>query len=206
LCWGGNYFAVQSYSDIPPSDGRRIQIAWMIGGRYPDMPFNQQMSFPSELTLHRTPEGLRVWRYPVREIELLRTKTHRWPAQPLSADKNLLAGLSGELYDIEAEFEPAAAKTIDLTVFGKKLSYDVAAKQLLAASAKLPVEPIAGRVKLRLLVDRVIIEAFANDGRSAVSYCFLPVEGSRPLSLVATGGPARLVSLRVHELKSAWTP
>ncbi len=44
-------------SDIPPADGRRIQIAWMFKASYPGMPFNQQMSFPGELTLHRTPEA-----------------------------------------------------------------------------------------------------------------------------------------------------
>jgi len=204
LRWGGNYYAVQSYSDIPASDGRRIHIAWMNGGRYPDMPFNQQMNFPSTLTLHRTAEGLRIWRNPVREIELLRTKTYTWPAQALTPDKDLLGGVSGELFDLEAEIEPAAAKTIELTVFGEKLCYDVAAKQLKATKAKLPLEPIDGRVKLRLLVDRVTIEAFLNDGRAALSTCFLPVEGTRPLSLLIQGGPARLVSLRLHELKSAW--
>jgi len=33
--WGKNYYAVQTYSDMPARDGRRIQIAWMRDGRYP---------------------------------------------------------------------------------------------------------------------------------------------------------------------------
>src|SRR5579871_2097633 len=40
--YGANFYAGQTYSDIPANDGRRIQIAWMSGGRYPEMPFNQQ--------------------------------------------------------------------------------------------------------------------------------------------------------------------
>ncbi len=32
---GRNFYAVQSYSDLPASDGRRIQIAWMRDGQYP---------------------------------------------------------------------------------------------------------------------------------------------------------------------------
>ena len=44
--FGANYYAAQTYSDIPAADGRRIQIGWMSGGKYPHMPFNQQMSFP----------------------------------------------------------------------------------------------------------------------------------------------------------------
>ena len=64
--WGANFYACQSYSDIPAEDGRRIQIAWMNGGKYPGMPFNQQMSFPCELRLIQTSRGLRLSRYPVQ--------------------------------------------------------------------------------------------------------------------------------------------
>jgi sucrose-6-phosphate hydrolase SacC (GH32 family) len=32
LDFGANYYAMQTYSDIPAQDGRRIQIAWMAGG------------------------------------------------------------------------------------------------------------------------------------------------------------------------------
>ena len=53
--YGANYYAVQTYSDIPAADGRRIQISWMNGGKYPDMPFNQQMSFPCEMKLRTFP-------------------------------------------------------------------------------------------------------------------------------------------------------
>ncbi len=76
--FGANYYAVQSYSDIPPADGRRIQIAWMTGGSYPQMPFNQQMSFPCELTLRKTEDGLRMYRWPVKEISNLYEKEQRW--------------------------------------------------------------------------------------------------------------------------------
>ena len=55
-----HYLAAQTYSDIPRSDGQRIQIAWMNGGQYPGMPFNQQMSLPGELTLRSFPEGIRL--------------------------------------------------------------------------------------------------------------------------------------------------
>ena len=60
--WGKNRYAAQTFNDIPAADGRRIQIAWMNGGQYPGMPFNQQMSFPVSLTLRTFPEGVRLCR------------------------------------------------------------------------------------------------------------------------------------------------
>ena len=67
--YGSNFYASQTYNDIPDSDGRRIQIAWMAGGEYPGMPFNQQMSFPTENTLRTTEDGIRMFREPIEEIE-----------------------------------------------------------------------------------------------------------------------------------------
>jgi sucrose-6-phosphate hydrolase SacC (GH32 family) len=205
LRWGGNYYAVQTYSDIPAADGRRIQIAWMAGGKYPGMPFNQQMSFPSELTLRTCPEGLRLYRYPVKEIETLWTASHHWNDVAIPTGKNLLADFKGELYDIEAVIEPAGAKEVSFTLFGQKVAYQTAEKELLAAGTQIKLEPIGGKIKLRILVDRVTIDVFGNDGRVAISYCFLPRAGSKPLELAAAGGPAKIVSLHVHELKSAWS-
>ena len=90
-----NDYAAQTYSDIPAVDGRRIQISWMAGGRYPEMPFNQQMSFPRTLTLRSTPEGTRLCMMPVREIEKIRGTKHSWAELELGPRGNPLQGLEG---------------------------------------------------------------------------------------------------------------
>src|SRR5262249_58682200 len=50
--YGNCFYASQTFSDIPRSDGRRIQIGW---GRVstPGMPFNQIMLFPCERSEER---------------------------------------------------------------------------------------------------------------------------------------------------------
>ena len=68
---GPNFYATQTWGNTETGDGRRIQAAWMRGSAFPDMPFNQQVSFPCELTLRSTPNGPRIFREPIREIELL---------------------------------------------------------------------------------------------------------------------------------------
>jgi sucrose-6-phosphate hydrolase SacC (GH32 family) len=219
--WGKNYYAVQSYSDIPESDGRRIQIAWMRGGKYPGMPFNQQMSFPCEMRLRTTPEGLRIFRMPVRELETLRSRPHEWKDAPLAPDTNLLSDVTGDLFEIRAEIEPGEAAEIGFKIRGETVSWTAKDKRLacrggetaagtakdkrpadLDGSADLP--PVDGRLKLVILVDRTSIEVFANDGRAAMTSCFLPKPSDKPLTIYATGGAAKLVSLQVFELRSAW--
>jgi fructan beta-fructosidase len=202
--WGSNCYAGQTYNNIPESDGRRIFIAWMSGGKYPGMPFNQQMTFPRELTLRTTDAGVRLFAYPVREIEKLYTKTHRWASLALKPGQNPLAALKGELWDLDAVIEPAEAEAIELNVRGQKIRYDVARTTLSCMGKSATVEPVGGRIELRLLVDRTSIEIFANRGRIVMSFCFLPNLADRSLGVSTQGGEAKIVSLTVRELESAW--
>ncbi len=79
--WSGpqlkQFYATQTWSDIPDEDGRRIQIACMRDRprMHRDMPFRNQMTIPCSLSLRTTPEGVRLFRWPVREFEQLRRET-----------------------------------------------------------------------------------------------------------------------------------
>jgi sucrose-6-phosphate hydrolase SacC (GH32 family) len=202
--WGRNYYAAQTFSDIPAADGRRIQIGWMAGGKYPGMPFNQQMSFPVELTLRTTPKGTRMYFEPVKEIENLRVKTHKWDNLALEPGKNPIEGISGELFDIRAEIEVGKAEEVGFTIRGETVVYKVKDKSLVSLGAAAPLEPVDGKITLQILVDRTSVETFGNAGRRLIANCFLPDLTDREIGLFATGGAAKVVSLRIHELKSAW--
>ena len=69
LDYGYNFYATQTWSDVPAEDGRCIQMAWMRGGEFPDMPFNQQLTFPCELSLRTVGDKMILCRYPVQEIK-----------------------------------------------------------------------------------------------------------------------------------------
>jgi sucrose-6-phosphate hydrolase SacC (GH32 family) len=202
--WGQNDYAAQTYSDIPPADGRRIQISWMSGGKYPGMPFNQQMSFPRELTLRTTPDGVRLFMNPVREIESLRGHKQTWSGLAIKPDENPLAALTGELWEIQATLEPRSAAEVGLTIRGETVRYDVKSKTVSALGRSAPLEPVDGRIKLHVLVDRTTVEIFANDGRIAMCSCFLPDPLDRSLGLFANGGAAVAAQLDIWELRSAW--
>lgn len=197
---GPNYYAVQTFSDIPASDGRRIQIAWMRGGRYPGMPFNQQMSFPCRLALHGG-SVYRLFREPVAEIKRLYEAGFDF--------RNVRFGGSGwslpagDLWDVTFEIDPRSAHEIDLSFRGAAVTYEVGTQTLSLGghSMNWPLEN--GRLKVRALIDRTSVELFDNPTGESFSACFVPVPGSTALSISAKGGEVSLIGAG-HGLKSAW--
>ena len=125
---GDCYYAAQTFSDAPASDGRRIQIAWMRGGQYPGMPFNQQLSFPTVLTLRRDPEGLRLCRSPVEDLDRLHDQHGEWTGT-LDKGHDPFAGVVGDAFEIRAMIDPATAREVTIRIHGTPLTYDVAAGQ-----------------------------------------------------------------------------
>ncbi len=208
LDWGNTLYAPQTWNDTP--DGRRIQIAWANNGLYkealPGMPFSQFMTFPVELSLRTFSEGILLCRQPVKEIETLHRKTHRLGPRVLNPGENPLADIPGELFEIELEMETSVANEIVFLLHNQTVVYKVKETQLSGLGCSAPLEPVSGRIKLRVLVDRSIIEIFANDGKVSMS-CYYQqneTEVIKPLSLQAQGGPVNLKELNVFELCSAW--
>ena len=202
--YGANFYAAQTWSDVPESDGRRIQIAWMSGSKPPDMPFNQQMSFPCELTLQTTSGGIRLHREPVAEIENIHAYTHAWSDLALKPGEDPLAGLTGELFDIRAEIALNDAAAVGFKIRGQDIRYDVAEQQLTFLERSGPLAPQDGKISLQILVDRISIEAFGNGGELSMTSYFLPDLNNADIGMYTDGGAATLVSLKVHELKSSW--
>ena len=168
------------------------------------MPFNQQMSFPCELNLHRTPDGLRLFRRPVKEIATLYGQQKQWHDVTLKPGDNPTHELSGDLWDIEATFETGDADAVGLRVRGEDIRYDAKAQTVTALGKTAPLKPDGNRVTLRVLADRASLEVFGNGGDVSLTSCFLPRQKEQGIDVYAEGGTAKLVSLTAHALHSAW--
>lgn len=198
----GNFYATQSWHNVPR--GRRVQITWMRGGKYPGMPFNQQMTIPVELTLHSTDEGPRLRMNPIKELETLRANTHQWTDLTLKPGQNPLARVRGDLFDVEVEFEPAANTRTTFDFRGHKVVYDAEAGTLSCGGVRTLLKPDNGVIHLRMLLDRTCIEVFGNRGRVYIPLCIVPKDDNRSLSASCGNGEVTASLLRVHELTSAW--
>ena len=196
---GPNFYATQSWGDIQGQPGRRVQIAWMSGAKYPDMPFNQQLTFPCDLKLHAQAGGLRIFRKPAPEIERLHSQEHTWKDLSLAPGAAKPIEVSGDLFHILAQVElpPGSALTFRL----RGASVTVTDRSVACLSKPAPVA--SGVKTLEILVDRTSIETFANDGETSVSACFLPSENR--LAVECAQGPVTIRSLTVYELKSMYS-
>ncbi|MHC4331200.1 MAG: GH32 C-terminal domain-containing protein, partial [Planctomycetota bacterium] len=200
---GNCFYASQTFTNIPKSDGRRIQIAW---GRVkmPEMPFNQMMLFPVTLILHTTEEGPRMFAEPVREIEGLHKHTRQWKNKTLKPGDNLLSDLSGELFHIRAKLQVNNAHETGFVIRDVSVVYDVEKQQLSCQGKTAPLKPVDGRIRLELLVDRTSIEIFGNDGRMYMPMGVILADNSKSLEIFTKGGATKVESLDVYELRSAW--
>ncbi len=203
--FGANRYAAQTYSDIPSADGRRIQIAWMSGGKYPHMPFNQQMSIPAELTLRTFPEGVRLCTLPVREIEQLHEGETTLIAGELKPGKNPLKNLRGELWDMALKVEPGTAEAITLNVRSTPIQFDAKTHKLSCLGHTATIELIDGCLTLRVLVDRSSIEIFTADGRANMAFCFLPPKDNQTLDFSCKGGLAKIKQFDMWPMASTWS-
>jgi sucrose-6-phosphate hydrolase SacC (GH32 family) len=201
---GANFYATQSWGDIAGQPGRRVQIAWMRDGKYPSMPFNQQLTFPCDMTLHSFPEGLRICRLPAKEIASLNKKKHTWKNKNLKPNENILRNIPGELFDIQLQIDLAGARELSIKCKGEAVTYSTEKGTLTCLDREAKVDAENGRLTLRILVDRTSIEVFANDGKVSISSCFLPSQENAGLELFFTGGSPRIQSMTVCELKSIW--
>ena len=203
--FGTNFYAAQSFNNSP--DDRTVMIGWMNQGnnsvfQKAGMPFNQQMSFPTTMELRTTPEGVRLYRWPVKEVEKLYTKSYKFKNLSVEKTEKKLSSVKAELIDMSIEFEPK--NSIKLTIRGLEVAYDQKSGQFAFGTSKIAAPTIDGKVKLRVLLDRASIELFANEG-AAVSTCYaVPEVGNYSISLSADGN-TKINSLVINELKSSWT-
>jgi hypothetical protein len=134
----------------------------------------------------------------------LRAKARTWRDTPLAPDENLLGGIEGDLFDIVLELAPGRAKEVAFELRGFPVVYDVGREELRSGDHRAPLPLVEGRVRLRILVDRVSVDVFGGDGRLYVPMQFHPAAGERSLKLSARGEGARAASLEVYEMRSVW--
>ena len=162
---------------------------------------------------------------PVPELAQLRGEPfHVAPRLFRPGDANPLAALRGGSLEIEAVLEPAGATAFGLTwgepgcdplsaVGCTSLCGDVAAGAITltttpsSAAAAHPwlTAPLpAGPVRLRVFIDRSVVEVFVDDRAVLSGRCYPARPEEMGVALWAEGGAVKVVSLVAWEMESIW--
>ncbi|MDR8393409.1 glycoside hydrolase family 32 protein [Aliifodinibius sp. S!AR15-10] len=228
--YGKDFYAVQSYDNIPENNGRRIWISWMNNWQYaeqiPTSPWRSAMTIPRSLSLQTFDDGIHLVHQPVQELQQLRGEHHQFEQQEISGASDLLAEVSsnGNQLEVIASFSVDEADTVGFKVAQGTseetvVAYDAVNGYLFvdrtnsgqtdfnenfAGVHKAPLKQVEGEVKLHIFIDRSSVEVFGNDGRVVITDRIFPSDGSDGISLFTTGGSAELQSLDIWQLNSSW--
>jgi beta-fructofuranosidase len=216
----GAYYAAKSMVD---AKGRRILWGWIQERRTVEAQkaagWSGAISLPRALSL-RSDGALGI--EPVAEIEMLRGQAHEFGAQDITPESPPLKGAGGDTLEIVAEFEPGSAEACGLCVrespYGAErtlITYRRDSNTLAFDSSRSSLNPDATRgvaegplhlaanenFQSRLFLDGSVMEVYAN-GRACLTGRAYPTRAeSLGLRLFARGGKARLVSMKVWEMR-----
>jgi fructan beta-fructosidase len=215
ITWNGNI------------DGRKLFIGWMsnwddYATKVPTSTWRSAMTIPRSLKLSQTAEGFRLTQTPIKELDTLRTSSHKILNRkvnnslainnlPLHKEMNLSFDLSDvategvgiELSNSEGEkliigYDNIRKEVyIDRTKAGKnKFSTKFARKHIAPYKA-------TKIIKMQLFVDASSVELFVDNGKIAMTETFYPSSPLQFCHLFSKGAAAK-ANGEVFGLKSIW--
>lgn len=219
----GKFFAAQTFNNVPEKDNRRIQIGYVeipgwVEVPEPNPPFNGLMSFPTELTLRTTANGIRMFNEPVDEIEKLHKKRYKWENLTLEEANKKLSDITNELLHVKCEIENVNSIAYSIMFDDDSLYYTLKPNIFYynpdvddAESFTIKYLPELGSKTMfyEFIVDRTSLEVFVDHGRFTM---ILP----RKLNPVKRGmrfdsgdwgseiNDIKINALEVYELESIW--
>jgi len=163
--------------------------------------WNQNATFPTELSFKTTSAGLKLCANPIREISDLWASTQNWEKQVLTSTSHPLSAIQSKCFDITAEFDLAGttATQLKFQIANKTVMYDITMKTL-NGKTLIPVNNI---VKIRILGDWGQYELFGNDGLFYWSEKFGFDSYNNNLGL-SVDGNVTLNAITFHEVRRTW--
>ena len=200
---GGTLYAAQTFTNIPESDGRRIQIGW---GRvsHPGMPFNGMMLLPTELTLRKTKDGPRLFSVPVKETEQLFKSVRKWSSLKADdANTKLKDFYNANELRIKTTIKLSHATGAGFNLFGQRIvNYDLNFN-LINGVFYSPQDMTSMEITADIYIDRTSIEVFIDGGAYSYSMERKPDPKNKE-GFHFWGNNIDVKALEVFEVRSIW--
>ncbi|MFZ1235939.1 MAG: 2,6-beta-D-fructofuranosidase [Prevotella sp.] len=199
----GSAYAAQCYNNIPADDGRVIKVAWSRIS-FDDTPFNGMMLLPQEQTLRTTNSGLKLYSYPIKEVESLFTSVFNGKNMTMEeANKVLSAFQSNDMLHIKVTLQMTYATDAGLRYQGQRLiDYDMNGNRL-HGEFYVPNQPGSLELTADVFVDKGSVEVYIDGG--AFSYAFKRDEKSQNKEgYMLYGNQLRIKNLEIFKANSIW--
>jgi len=199
---GPNFYAPNTML-VP--DGRRLVWGWVNGfpgGRG----WNGCLSVPRVLSFSRDGQ---LRQNPAPQLSRLRGEPVAWRDVHLGSERKVLALPPTNALELEAEIDLQSATRVGLRIgSGDKapqvtVNFDGLELRVLDAHAPLPLAKGERKLKLRIFIDRSVLEVFANE-TVCITKRIAPLETNARLEIHAEGAAASARLVRAWPMKTIW--
>lgn len=205
--YGKDFYAVQSFSDIPESDGRRIWLAWMNNWSYaenvPTSPWRGMMSIAREVNLRTINGQVKLVQNPVKELEKLHTDSVYFQNESIEFIDNYIKDKSYKIYELKGSINKLGSNSFELSIkkgidqktqvlfdfenneirLDRSNSGDLTWNQIFSDAQAAPLNSTNDTIDFQLIVDNCSIELFVNGGQVVFSNQIFPDSTSYSIEL-----------------------
>ena len=223
---GKDFYAGIIYNNLPPTDSRKIMISWANSWEYareiPTTGFRGMMAIPRSLSLVKKDNTYHLIQLPVAEVDKYRGES-KFNKDVLTVSNQASAtGINSDAMDIQfsitrGEFQQAGIKILKNGPEETTIYFDKAANKIKldrSRSGKMnfsnrfpgPVDEVSvpggnQDIKVRILVDKSLVEVFVNDGEKVITDQVFPNAPGGAVEFYSTGGSATFRDIKIWQMK-----
>ncbi len=197
LHYGKHSYAAQSWSDVP---GRRIRTAFS-AAVIPGEPYACCMNLPQEMSLRTVSGQVKLCVLPVKEAELLYTGEKHIVHAAIAAERPFRYRVASRCCDVTLRVP--IQSSFRFSLFGLELCYDAGQAHLKCLEKEAPVKGENGFLTVRLLVDTISTEIFADSGSVFMGMPYIQDYNLNTLSVTADSAIDD-IDVHIAELQAFW--
>lgn len=229
--YGKDCYCALTFNGLSPNQ-RVVMMGWMNNWQYaasvPTSPWRGQMTIPRELSLQKTPDGIRLTQQPLDPLQKLRERELDLNNQALDELNHALArttAAKSRSFEIRSDIPLGTALEVSWKILAANgsstiVGYDRQTHQLFIdrthsglisfskdfpARIAAPLTLPGNSLEVKILVDRCSVEVFADKGRVTITSLVFPLPGAHGIELYARGGRPGPLSAKVSPLRSIYT-
>ena len=225
---GKDYYAGIVYNNLPSNDHRKIMIGWANCWEYandiPTTGFRGMMAIPRELKLKKEGKQYMLIQLPVEETNKYRGEYLFHQNKFLLTDTiNTAGNLKGDALDIEFTMTREGAAQSGVKVFKNgteetliyynktdhTIKLDRTRSGNIGFSNRFPsvesasVQNEKSPIKIRILIDKSLVEVFINDGEKTITDQVFPVNSNGGVEFFSNNGRTEFTNVVIYRMNKS---